>query len=212
MIFRTSQILIASLAAVALIASTALAEATTFKMNPEQGGLNRVLFENDAPFESITGVTSAVTGELKVDLKNPSTATGSLSIPVESIRTGIPNRDGHLQSEEWLNAKAYPTIGFVIDKIETAAKELTDGTKVEATVSGKITIKGVTKPVTAKAFVTFRKATEETKKVWIKTDVLVVRAVFKLNIRDFGVNPPEHLAGVKVADEVEVKVSLTPAM
>ncbi|MEZ4268604.1 MAG: YceI family protein [Myxococcota bacterium] len=212
MIVRTSQILIASVAAVALMASAALAEATSFKMSPEQGGLNRIAFENDAPFEAITGVTSAVTGELKVDLANPSAATGSLSIPVESIRTGIPMRDEHLQGADWLDAKAHPTISFTIDKVETKAKALADGKKVEATVSGNITIKGVTKPVKAKAFITFRKATEETKKAWIKTDVLVVRAVFKLNIRDFGVNPPEHIAGVKVADEVEVKVSLTPAM
>jgi polyisoprenoid-binding protein YceI len=212
MVFRTTQILIASLATVALMTTAALAEATTFKMSPEQGGLNRVAFENDAPFEAITGITNAVTGELKVDLANPSGATGNLSIPVDSIRTGIPVRDEHLQGADWLDAKAHPTISFVIDKVETKAKQLTDGNKVEATVSGKITIKGVTKPVKAKAFVTFRKATEATKKAWIKTDVLVVRAVFKLNIRDFGVNPPEHIAGVKVADEVEVKVSLTPAM
>ncbi len=212
MIVRTSQILIASLAAVALMATAALAEATTFKMSPEQGGLNRIAFENDAPFESITGITNAVTGELKVDLANPSGATGKLSIPVDSIRTGIPMRDEHLQSADWLDAKTHPTIAFVIDKVETKAKALTDGKRVEATVSGNITIKGVTKPVKAKAFVTFRKATEESKKAWITTDVLVVRAVFKLNIRDFGINPPDNIAGVKVADEVEVKVSLTPAM
>jgi polyisoprenoid-binding protein YceI len=212
MIVRTTRIFITSLAAVALMAGAAFAEATTFKMSPEQGGLNRVVFENDAPFEAITGVTSAVTGELKVDLANPSGATGSLTIPVESIRTGIPLRDEHMQSDQWLDAKAHPTISFVIDKVETKARSLADGKKVEATVSGKITIKGVTKPVKAKAFVTYRKATPETEKVWIKTDVLIVRAVFKLNIRDFGVNPPEHIAGVKVADEVEVKVSLAPAM
>ncbi|MCB9728086.1 MAG: YceI family protein [Deltaproteobacteria bacterium] len=212
MIVRTAQIVVTSLAGLALMATGALAETTTFKMSPEQGGLNRVVFENDAPFEVITGITNAVSGEVKVDLANPSMATGTVSIPVDSIKTGIPTRDEHLQGEQWLDAKAHPQITFEIDKIDTKAKALKPGEKVEATVHGKITIKGVTKPVKAKAFVTYRKATEETKKVWIKTDVLVIRAVFTLNIRDFGIIPPEHLAGVKVADQVEVKVSLSPAM
>ncbi len=42
--------------------------------------------------------------------------------------------------------------------------------------------------------------------------MLRVKGLFKINIRDFGVNPPDNIAGVKVADEVEIKVNLTPML
>src|SRR5256714_4155013 len=62
---------------------------------------------------------------------------------VESVKTAIPQLKDHLLSPEFFNAAETPTIIFRSDDIRIAE----DGT-VE--LDGELTIRGVTKPVTAK--------------------------------------------------------------
>ncbi len=195
-----------TLAAGALLLGAPAALADTFAMSP--GGLNRISFENDAPFETITGISNSVSGSLQVDLRDLSRAKGEVSIPVTSIQTGIAKRDEHLHSEMWLDAKRHPNLKLVVDRIE-GGEALSDGKSTTVKVHGKLTIKGKTNTIIAPAKISFHKATEKTKKAWITSDALRVRALVKINIRDYGVIPPDNLAGIKVADEVEIKASLT---
>ena len=62
---------------------------------------------------------------------------------VDSIKTALPDLKGHLLSPDFFNAEQTPTITFRSTDIRLAD----DGT-VE--VDGDLTIKGITKPVTAK--------------------------------------------------------------
>lgn len=62
---------------------------------------------------------------------------------VESVKTAIPDLKGHLLSPEFFNASETPTIDFRSSDIRIA----NDGS---AEVDGELTIRGVTKPVTAK--------------------------------------------------------------
>ena len=62
---------------------------------------------------------------------------------VDSIKVAIPDLKGHLLSPEFLNATETPTITFRSNDITIAE----DGS-VE--VEGELTIRGITKPVTAK--------------------------------------------------------------
>jgi polyisoprenoid-binding protein YceI len=64
------------------------------------------------------------------------------SVDVTSIQIDEPNFKGHLMTDDFFNAEVNPTITFRSTSIEAAE----DGT---ATVAGDLTIKGVTKPVTA---------------------------------------------------------------
>ena len=61
---------------------------------------------------------------------------------VDSVKTAIPDLKGHLVSPEFFNAEQTPTITFRSTEIRAAE----DGT-VE--VDGDLTIRGITKPVTA---------------------------------------------------------------
>lgn len=195
--------------AVALLAAPSAA-AETFKMSAKAAGLNRVTFDNDAPFETISGVANGVTGEFTLDLAKPNSATGRLVIPVAAIKTGIDMRDEHLRAPDWLDAAKHPNITFEITKVDLKGDLATDGGTAKGRVTGRITIKGKTRNVTAVAKVSYHKSSEILRKAWIQGDALRVRAGFKINIRDFGINPPDNIAGVKVADEVEIKVNLTP--
>jgi polyisoprenoid-binding protein YceI len=62
---------------------------------------------------------------------------------VESVKTAIDDLKGHLLSPDFFNASETPTIEFRSADIRTAG----DG---EVEVDGELTIRGVTKPVTAK--------------------------------------------------------------
>ena len=62
---------------------------------------------------------------------------------VESVKTAIPDLRAHLLSPEFFNAAETPTITFRSTEIRISE----DG---NAEVDGELTIRGVTKPVTAK--------------------------------------------------------------
>lgn len=74
------------------------------------------------------------------DPANPSSISIELTIKASSIDTRNVDRDGHLRSNDFLDMVSHPTIHFVS----------TDVTKVDDElfrVTGDLTIKGVTKPV-----------------------------------------------------------------
>jgi polyisoprenoid-binding protein YceI len=80
-------------------------------------------------------------GTARVDTTNPADSTATVTIKVASIDTGNADRDGHLRSADFFDAETYPEITFVT----TGVKRLDDATWA---VTGDLTIKGVTKPVT----------------------------------------------------------------
>ena len=72
--------------------------------------------------------------------------TGKVEIKLDaaSISSGVPPFDKHLKGADLFDAEKYPTISFVGDKFSF------NGDKV-AEVTGQLTIKGQTHPVTLKA-------------------------------------------------------------
>ena len=61
------------------------------------------------------------------------------SVDVSSITTFDDTRDGHLQSPDFFDVARYPTLRFESTSVELLGDELV--------VEGKLTIRGVTKPV-----------------------------------------------------------------
>ncbi len=70
----------------------------------------------------------------------PEDSSVEVTIEAGSIDTGTVDRDAHLRSPDFLDAESFPTITFRSTNIER------DGSKYNLT--GDLTIKGVTKPVT----------------------------------------------------------------
>lgn len=91
-------------------------------------------------FSTMRGKFNQQTGSLKFD---PTAKQASVMIEIDatSIDTGHAKRDAHLQSPDFLNAVENPTITFK----STAA---TWNGNQPATVTGDLTILGVSKPVT----------------------------------------------------------------
>ena len=79
-------------------------------------------------------------GTAHIDTADPSASSVKLAIKTASVDTGVADRDGHLTSGDFFDAAAYPEITFV----STAVTR--DGD--EWSITGDLTIKDVTKPVT----------------------------------------------------------------
>ena len=80
----------------------------------------------------------------------------------------------------------------------------------EATVEGKFTLKGVTKPVSVPAKVTLLpgKLADRTNGK-MKGDLIVVRSTFTIKRSDYGINPGAPVD--KVSDEIEISLALAGA-
>ena len=101
---RVPAVLSVAIVAIGMLAmgapSSAEAQARTFRI--QRGGGSRVQWVSDAPLERITGVNSAVSGELTVDPANLAATRGRVDVAVASMRTGIDLRDEHLRGPDHL--------------------------------------------------------------------------------------------------------------
>ena len=82
-------------------------------------------------------------GVIKVDRDNPANSSVAATIDAASIDTGNQKRDAHLRNPDFLEVERYPKINFK----STSWRKTGDDTYE---VTGDLTIKDVTKPVTLK--------------------------------------------------------------
>ncbi|MFN7017279.1 MAG: YceI family protein [Fimbriimonadales bacterium] len=89
------------------------------------------------------GRFNTFSGTIVVDEKNPANSSVELEIDASSVDTGNSQRDDHLRSPDFFNARQFPKITFK----STRVRKISD-TTVE--VQGNLTIRGVTRPLTAR--------------------------------------------------------------
>ena len=67
-----------------------------------------------------------------------------MSIPVSSILTTVPLLDDQLKNDQWFDVAKYPNATFTSTKVTPTGND-------SATITGDLTLHGVTKPITLKA-------------------------------------------------------------
>jgi polyisoprenoid-binding protein YceI len=87
----------------------------------------------------VRGQFGEFSGSAHVDTTQPGNSKVELTIKTASVSTGNPDRDGHLKSADFFDAETNPEITFVSTDVTR------DGS--EWTITGDLTIKGVTKSV-----------------------------------------------------------------
>lgn len=131
-----------SLALVAFAGSTAFAQSTVWKSDNSHSSIG---FEVDHMVISETeGEFSDFTVTVKADKEDFTDAQYEVVIQTASIDTDNEQRDGHLKSEDFFNTAEHPTITFKGSKFKQV-----DGKNY--TVTGELTMHGVTKTVTLDA-------------------------------------------------------------
>ncbi|MEF3404906.1 YceI family protein [Agromyces sp. CCNWLW203] len=90
---------------------------------------------------NVRGAFNDITGSLHVDFDDTAKSTAEIVLKVASIDSRNSQRDDHLRSADFFDAEQWPDIVFKSTRIE----EVGDNALV---VSGDLTIRDVTKPIT----------------------------------------------------------------
>lgn len=181
-----------ALAAAALLAFAAPALAAPQTLNVK----GQARWVSEAPVEKIVG-TADGTGALTVDLADPSTIRGTITMPVASMKSGNDQRDDHLKGSDWLEADKHPTIDFAIGSVKVVEGPKGDAVKeAKVEVTGKFTLHGVTTDLTAPATLKW------------KGDKVKIETAFVVKLADYKVAGKQGVVGEKVGETIDVSVVL----
>jgi polyisoprenoid-binding protein YceI len=161
---RTALTLLALLPVAALAAGAAGAEPVRFRIQPEA---SEVTFKATSRLMDADGRFHRVAGEVLADPADLDGAAVTLVIEAASIDTGIGRRDQHLRSEDFFHVERFPTITFESLRVEAAGRR--------AIVSGRLSVRGVTREVAVPVDVT------------ISPTALVASGEFVLRRTDYGI-------------------------
>jgi polyisoprenoid-binding protein YceI len=90
---------------------------------------------------TVRGKFHDVSGTITLDEEHPANATGTFTVAVASLNTGVEQRDGHLRSADFFDAEQHPTATFVSTTIVPRGGN-------DYRVTGDLTIRGTTRAVT----------------------------------------------------------------
>jgi polyisoprenoid-binding protein YceI len=110
----------------------------TYNLDPSH---SRIGFSvRHAMVSKVRGTFHDAVGEGFFDASNPSASRFSVTIQAASIDTGNADRDTHLKSNDFFEMDTYPTITFTSTAVS--------GSDEQYTVTGDLTLKGITKSIT----------------------------------------------------------------
>jgi polyisoprenoid-binding protein YceI len=182
------------------LAAWAAPETFDFK---DPKGVNNVVFKTDAPLESINGTATGVSGSVDYDPADPGSLKGKIVVEAASLHVPNTTMQGHLQSDKWLDIAKFPDITFETISVSNVKKM---GDHTMASVTGNMTIHGVTRKVTVPVKISFLKDKLKDRFPKLQGDLLVLRATFIVKRSDYGIN--KGAFEDKVSDDIELTLSL----
>lgn len=155
-----------------------------------------ISFEVNHFFTPVAGSFKDFEGNLSFDAENLEGSSANFTVQMASVETDNDKRNGHLQSEDFFDAKKYPEMKFVSTSFTKNGSEYT--------VNGNLTIRDITNEVSVPVKV-LGLGDHPMKKGKLIT---AMRAEFSLNRNEYGVGTGSWAATAVVGDEVKVSVLL----
>lgn len=116
--------------------------AATWTLDPD----SRVTVSVPWHGSTVTVRFPAPTGDIDFDPAHPERTRAALSVAANKASTGLPPVDVLVRSRDYLDTAEHPQITFTLDKLVQTSKQT-------ATVTGEMTMRGVTQPLTLQASV-----------------------------------------------------------
>ncbi|MGO9196300.1 MAG: YceI family protein [Acidimicrobiales bacterium] len=150
-----------------------------------------------AMVSKVRGSFKTFDGSLHLDATDPAKSSVNVTIDVASVDTGVDQRDEHLRNNDFFDAPTFPQITFAGTKIEPTGVNSFD-------VTGDLTIRGVTKPVTLE--IEFTGAAKDP----YGNERIGFEGTTVLNRSDFGVsfNAVLEAGGVMVSDKITIELDI----
>ena len=145
---------------------------------------------------NVKGTFSGLTGTLTEDTADPTRSRIEATVDIGTLNTGDAQRDAHLKSAEFFHHEQHPTMTFTSTKVQKKSEG-------EYTVTGELTIHGVSKQVTFAV----DGPTAPAKDPWGNTRI-GLSATTKINRKDFGLgwNAALETGGFLVGEEVQISI------
>jgi polyisoprenoid-binding protein YceI len=179
---------------IAMAPALAFGQAATWNVD---GGHSRAGFSvKHLVISDVKGDFDKLSGKAQVDEADLSKSSIEVTIEAGSISTRDEKRDNHLRSPDFFDVAKFPTLTFKSTKV-VAGK---DGA---LTVTGDLTMRGVTKPVTLEGSITnsITDPQGNTRRG--------VSLAGKLNRKDFGVSyGPAAIVGDEVKLDIQAELVL----
>lgn len=145
----------------------------------------------------VHGGFEKLSGSFEYDVQNPANSSVEATIEVSSINTRDAQRDAHLISADFFDVEKYPNITFKSTQIEKTSDGLS--------ISGDLTIHGVTKKVT----LAVEGPTDEIKDPWGNMKIGASGST-KIKRKDFGLewNAALETGGILVGEDVNITLDV----
>lgn len=182
------------LAALILTGAGFPTQAASYKIDESH---STVMFKVRHLLGKVSGRFDKFEGTFEYDPANLATLKTKAEIQAASINTNVAKRDEHLRSADFFDTAKYPTLSFVSTKV-------TDIKGSKAKLQGKLTIHGVTKPVTLDI-----ESLGAAKDPW-GNERAALSASTMINRTDYGLtwNQALETGGVLVGEEVEITLEI----
>lgn len=146
----------------------------------------------------VRGSFTEFAGTFDLDGSNWPASTAQVTTQVASIDTGNEQRDGHLRTNDFFDAPNHPQITFTSTRVEQTAEDT-------VAVTGDLTIKGTTRPVTVE-FVYTGSAVDPYGNTRIGFE-----GISTINRSDFGItfNAALDTGGVLVSDKITLEFDIS---
>ncbi len=147
---------------------------------------------------NVKGSFTGLSGVLTEHTVDSTLSSVEASVPVATVTTGDPQRDGHLKSGDFFDAEKFPTLNFKSTNVVKKGD-------AEYEVTGDLTIHGVTKPVKFAV----EGPSAPGKDPWGNTRI-GLSATTKINRKDFGLgwNAALETGGFLVGEEVAITLDV----
>ena len=128
------------------------AEVRTFQIVPGESTVQyevgETFINQNNRFNLAVGVTPQVTGEVQVDAANPGNSTlGPISIDISQFKSDSDRRDNKIR-QDFLESSRFPIATFTPTQVEALPASYTPGQELAFKVTGDLTVKETTRPVT----------------------------------------------------------------
>lgn len=146
----------------------------------------------------VYGTFEGPTGAISYSGDNPTMSSFDLTVQTDSIDTRNKNRDKDLKGPDFFDAKQFPTIEFKSTSVSASSEMSAKPGEKMLTVTGDLTLKGVTKSITVPMAYTGTGQMMGQTRIGFRTE-------FTINRQDFGMvkDPP-----TMIANEIHIVVAI----
>lgn len=135
------------------------------------------------------GITKTIEGEITADPANlPASAIGPITIDISKFASDSPLRDQRIR-DQWLESAKFPLAVFTPTQIDGLPESATPGEEIAIQITGDLKVRDAVK------------ATTFDTKIKFDGDTITGFATTKIQMTDFGFQPPDILGILKAEND-----------